>query len=934
MTHNDILAKWLHSKSIVPPNALKQALDLSNKQGRNLCDVLIEQGLIQPEWRESITKAALQTHASGLTVQSGSQNSSATHPLPPQTKTPIQPSASLEPGEIQLPGYEGIERYVILGEIGRGGMGRVYKARVRETGAEVVVKTLLKLKKDEKGKRQLERFRREGIALAQLNHHNIVRVFDFRMSGQSAAGRHVYPYLVMEHIEGQTLEKFYRNLHRHGDSSIDLDTLDRLFLPLAEALTYCHEKGLVHRDVKPANVLIEGEDAASWRPVLLDFGLVKMDPDKLRESLEMSEALTKAGQTIGSPAFAAPEQLHGHTAKFGPPMDVWGFGATLYWCVSGQLPYAAKGLAELYAASRKRDPHRLSSHDPKVPVWLDELCALCLQRDPDDRPPMAVVHEVFKRKKLKGSSSFKLNPLVLVAFFLSALIVGLAIKLFQIDREKPTLSLKSEQSVTRGRRFKVSGQVSDESPGTVLVKKKGMKERAQEYPVAEDGQFTVELKLEEGKNTFILIARDKSGNKSDPKTVKIWRDSVSPDLDLDPTPKSTHEETLKIAGRYSKDSVLKIGDKVFPAGAGVVDASVALEEGWNTIAISVTDAVGNETKQVLKVERLPVFRVFPKDHPDSPRASFQSIGLALAKAPPRARILVHPGLYTETFEITKQVILEGVGPRENVVLRTLGASIKVRGPKVHISGLTVKSKSKMATDSQALNILANDCLIENCVISSVMKQGINIGVGIVEEQSRAFIGLRVKSSVIQNCGLAGFNITAGSEVQFIDCVFQKNKDTGVMVLKGSVASFEGCRFENNGTGIGGNQKAKIKVKRSLFFDNRGEAVWVENKSTADLKDCTIARNGRWRGTIQRPGLNAMVDSVLTAESCVVKDGYGVGVLAQDKGQLILKNSQILNQRSAGIAAQRNGVVIHQKCLIDGNKAGSFYKISGGRIEAR
>lgn len=935
MTQNDIVAKWLFSKSVVSPEALQQALDFSNKHRRILCDVLIEQGLIKAEWRESIIQAALQTHASGVNDQSSGLGSSVTKPV-------FADSASAGPNlsdasaatEIRLPGYEGIERYSISGEIGRGGMGRVYRARVRETGADVVIKTLLKLKKDKKGERQLERFRREGIALAQLNHRNIVRVIDFRMSGQSAAGRHVYPYLVMEHIEGQTLEKLSRNLRHASDGPPEIETLEPIFLPLAEALAYCHEKGIVHRDVKPANILIEDAPDNSMRPVLVDFGLVKMDPDRLRESLEMSQALTKAGQTIGSPAFAAPEQLHGDTAKFGPAMDVWGFGATLFWFLTGQLPYKAKGMAELYAASRKRDPDPVRSVEPRVPAWLDELCALCLQRNPDDRPPMDVVVDLLKHKQVPRTSSIRVKPMLILGLLLPILIVGLAIKLFQIDKEPPQLVIGEDETRTKKRRIRIQGRVDDESSVTLLVKKKSKKSRPQEFSVESDGQFSLDLNLSEGKNVFLVSAKDDNANLSATKTLVIWRDSIRPQITMSPFPKSTHDEKIMIEGSLSEECVLRLGDRILKTAGPDFNGWIPLRIGWNQFTLRATDGVGNEATKVVQIERLPIFHVYPKDQPNRPPNSFSSVGRALASASPQARLLVHPGVYTESFEVTKKVELIGVGDRSSVVIQSPGPSFKIRATGVKLSGLTLKSISKKTTDSQALNILANDCTLEDCVISSDLKQGINIGEGIVEEQSKAYIGLLVKTCVFQNCGLAGLNITAGSEAKFLDCVFQKNKASGVMVSKGSTAVFSGCRFEQNGSGIGGNQNAKITVQDSFFFDNRAEAVWIENGSKATLTKCKIVRNGRWQKAVQRPGLNAMVDSTLTVISCQIKDGYGVGVLAQDKGHMILKNCEISNQRSAGLAAQRNGLVTHQNCIINGNRAGPFYKISGGRIEAR
>ena len=247
------------------------------------------------------------------------------------------------------------DRYDILGEIGRGGMGVVYRARDQRLGREVAIKRLREeLLGDEKTR---ERFEREARAVARLDNPHIVPVYDFGVEEG-------VPFLVMPYVEGPTLRE-----RVEAEGPLSPDKTARLGQKLAGALEAAHEEGLVHRDVKSQNVLIDGK-----RPRLTDFGIAR-----LRERTR----LTSTGEVLGTPAYMSPEQLEAGDVDH--RSDVYGLGAVLYECLSGRLPYEGENTMQLmYAiAEGKRAP--LEETAPEVPSWLAQVVEKCLSEEPEER---------------------------------------------------------------------------------------------------------------------------------------------------------------------------------------------------------------------------------------------------------------------------------------------------------------------------------------------------------------------------------------------------------------------------------------------------------------------------------------------------------------------------------------------------------------------
>jgi len=236
----------------------------------------------------------------------------------------------------------------ILGFLGRGGMGSVYRARQRRLDRFVALKVLLPEKQSDP--RFGERFEREARALARLNHPNVVGVHDFG----EVEGRF---YLVMEFVEGVTLRQLLRSRQMAPEEALAI-------VPrLCDALQYAHGQGIVHRDIKPENILLETQGGVK----IADFGIAKILGGKQTEA-----ALTAAGQVVGTPHYMAPEQIEkpdtvDHRA------DLYSLGVVFYEMLTGELP-----LGKFPAPSSR-------VHKPQIDVRLDEIVLRTLEKDPERR---------------------------------------------------------------------------------------------------------------------------------------------------------------------------------------------------------------------------------------------------------------------------------------------------------------------------------------------------------------------------------------------------------------------------------------------------------------------------------------------------------------------------------------------------------------------
>jgi serine/threonine-protein kinase len=265
-------------------------------------------------------------------------------------KTPPRPAGPPPPRDFG--------KYELLGEIGRGGMGVVYKARHKELDRVVAIKMILAshLATDD----QVDRFYYEARAAAKLTHPQIVGIHDV---GQTH-GQH---YFAMDFVGGPSLARVV------ADGPVDPTRAAHLVYSVARAVSHLHGQGIVHRDLKPSNVLLDEEG----RPRVTDFGLAKM--------LQADGRMTRTGAIVGTPGYMAPEQAAGRGEEVGPLSDVYALGAILYELLTGRPPFQGETPLDTLVQVLEGEPPLPSRLRPGIPRALELICLKCLERSPHDR---------------------------------------------------------------------------------------------------------------------------------------------------------------------------------------------------------------------------------------------------------------------------------------------------------------------------------------------------------------------------------------------------------------------------------------------------------------------------------------------------------------------------------------------------------------------
>jgi len=254
-----------------------------------------------------------------------------------------------------------ITGYKILGKLGAGAMATVYKAKQVSLDRLVALKKLPE--KFSSNPQFIERFFAEGRAAAQLNHPNIVQAFDVGNEGD------VY-YFVMEYVEGRTVHDDIV-AHKRYDEKTAVD----IVIQVAEALEHAHKRGLIHRDVKPKNIMITKEGVVK----LADMGLARAISDK-----EAAEA--EAGRAFGTPYYISPEQIRGEK-DIGPPADIYSLGATLYHMVTGAVPFEGKSPSNVMHKHLKTELVPPDHVNPKLSAGISEVIEMMMSKRVKNRYP-------------------------------------------------------------------------------------------------------------------------------------------------------------------------------------------------------------------------------------------------------------------------------------------------------------------------------------------------------------------------------------------------------------------------------------------------------------------------------------------------------------------------------------------------------------------
>jgi serine/threonine protein kinase len=424
------LAELLWQRRTLPRELLSACLQRAEQSGSSLRQVLLREGHLDTPTLEQAESALVRPHAGSLPpdperapgpggtlrldsnsdqrpalgsrAAAGVDSDRGGYPTLEAThRDPHSPQAGSGPRPRAVPeGPRRVGPYEILGELGRGGMGAVYRARHGQTGQVVALKTL-HLGGDEE---DLQRFRREADLAWQLDHPGIVRVLDV---GSDGALR----YLVLELLEGGSLQA---RLARQGPFPVS--EVLRVGLSLADALAHAHSQGVLHRDLKPANVIFDG----AGRPKLADFGLAQ-GPN--------GHSLTTTGSILGTPAYMAPEQAR-DSKRVDERTDVYGLAALLYGVLSGRPPVVAASLHEALAMLEQSEPPALRTLRPEISAELEAVFRCALARDPAERYSSVVEFAKALRAldSSEPSAGSRQGPL-LVGVALAALVLGVALTL-------------------------------------------------------------------------------------------------------------------------------------------------------------------------------------------------------------------------------------------------------------------------------------------------------------------------------------------------------------------------------------------------------------------------------------------------------------------------------------------------------------------------
>src|SRR5262249_42278691 len=248
--------------------------------------------------------------------------------------------------------------YELLEEIGRGGQGVVFRARQKSLNRTVALKVISLGQWARKA--DLKRFRREALAAASLDHPGIVPIYEVGERDGSC-------YFSMRFVEGGQLDEVIKR----GPMSIRHAV--ELIAKVARTVHYAHEHGIVHRDIKPGNILLD----AKGEPLLTDFGLARLT--------ESESTVTRTMEVMGTPSYMAPEQAEGNNAAVSSATDVYGLGAVLYQLLTGHPPFAGGTTYETIKLVLDTEPREPRLLNPKIDRDLSTICLKCLEKDPKRR---------------------------------------------------------------------------------------------------------------------------------------------------------------------------------------------------------------------------------------------------------------------------------------------------------------------------------------------------------------------------------------------------------------------------------------------------------------------------------------------------------------------------------------------------------------------
>ncbi len=275
----------------------------------------------------------------------------------PSGPSPLSDSDRL--GGMPLTEIKSLGRYQIIGTLGKGAMGLVYKGIDPAINRPVALKTIrLDFVNDPTEMEELrERLHREAQAAGKLSHPNIVTIYDVGSEG-------FLQYIAMEYLEGQTLEDMIKK-----KTKFNYKIIAQIITQICMALDYAHERGIVHRDIKPANIMV----LKDYSVKVMDYGIARID----------SNSMTKTGVAMGTPNYISPEQLRGLTID--RRADLFSLGVVMYEMLIGRRPFRGENITSLIYSILNNDPEKPSNINPQIPLLFDHVIMKALRKDPSER---------------------------------------------------------------------------------------------------------------------------------------------------------------------------------------------------------------------------------------------------------------------------------------------------------------------------------------------------------------------------------------------------------------------------------------------------------------------------------------------------------------------------------------------------------------------
>lgn len=926
MTPNQIQARWISERGHVDSNII-QALwpTLLQQPHLDLCSLLVQHGHLSPEQAQYV-RAQIRKDSSDFVspveeTKIPSSASSASHASFGQSSAPFQ-----------HPDYE------VLGELGRGGMGVVYLGRQVANGAEVVIKCLIDTSRD--GDLE-ERFQREARVLGQFNHENIVAIKDF--------GFHrAQPYIVMNRIDGIDLsERVKQHLKVKGVVPEEEWVIQRL-IALGRGLEECHKKGIIHRDLKPANVMIENE---SERPILIDFGVAHINAAQSEsEAFEsMSEDLTKTGTTVGTPEFMAPEQLDG--AQKDKPIthkaDVWAFGATLYFCLTGEAPYTGSTPYSIYKKLIESDPGPPSSINAKLPRWLDDICLRTMVRDPDQRPEMSEVIDWLEQ--LSAPPKKRITPPFLFALVFLIFATTFAYYYFRLpeDHVIPTIPklVPGDGLVfvtqgdgrylvhTKSKEVSVQFRCYDENLLMIVARDKATKRVVKTGRSDGGGLFTLKLPVKKDKCEFLISGRDIKNNEGEVASLAVLFDETIPQISEFIFPKRLHSDSLDGPVSFVLEGKLdeldcEVSYKETKAAIDGLRFSlpITLDKRIPSIKLVLRDRVGLYRETEVPIRVVGSQRKGGRTH--------SNLDSALGGVRDNWHIYVRPGVYRSIVKISANVRIRSSGEKGEVRIQSKKGTlvtVESRMPpiKASIDGLGLfhgPGVKENLIELREGELTLNNCELQGYKILALCGPDRATG----KEAPKASLSLT-------GCRLTrywAYGIVARrTKLTVTDCEFidrnsnpsggwygkEDSRDPffhrGALVVRdGSILTVKGSRFQNTKHRHMFIYKSRAVIEDCDFFGSYEDGLYFSSESVSTVKKCNF-EDGAEETIIGISCKSLLLEEChiksggrkffKDAKDGVVEDGISAAILLRDGAKVTIRNSSVKNYAGSGLFLEDN-----------------------------